>query len=136
MNPYYNQNYTRKHIQSMLTIIHGCIKQNRYSISKNENRRENIDFINNYNLTSAKQKDILLIIKPEDFCHSLQNTKLGFEHEILYVFCPQVMLFNLNGEEEVVDIYIKFNMIEYDSGKRVIVISFHKRNKPVDYIFR
>lgn len=120
----------------MLTIIHGCIKQNRYSISKNENRRENIDFINNYNLTSAKQKDILLIIKPEDFCHSLQNTKLGFEHEILYVFCPQVMLFNLNGEEEVVDIYIKFNMIEYDSGKRVIVISFHKRNKPVDYIFR
>lgn len=72
----------------------------------------------------------------EDFCHTLQNTELGFEHEVLYVFCPRVMLFNFEGNEEFVDIYTKFNIIDLNLGKRVIVISFHKRNKPIDYLFR
>ncbi len=75
-------------------------------------------------------------ISPEDFCHTLQNTNLGFENEVLYVFCQQVMLFNFEGNEEIVDIYSKFNIIDLDGGKRVVVISFHKRNKPVDYLFR
>lgn len=136
MNPNYNQNYSKEQIQSILSTIQDCVRHNRYSISKNEFRKENIDFINNYNLTSAKQKDILLKIEPEDFCHSLQNTNLGFEYETLYVFCPQMLLFNFDGQEEMVDIYTKFNIIEYDSGKRVVTISFHKRNKPVDYLFR
>jgi predicted RNA-binding protein with TRAM domain len=30
----------------------------------------------------------------------------------------------------------KFNLIDSESGKRVVVISFHKRNKPIDYLFR
>jgi hypothetical protein len=46
------------------------------------------------------------------------------------------MLFNFSGEEELVDIYTKFNIIDVASGKRAIVISFHKRNKPIDYLFR
>jgi hypothetical protein len=76
-----------------------------------------------------------LKIAPEDFCHTLQNTNLGFEHEVLYVFCPRVMLFNFEDNEELVDIYIKFNIIDLNGGKRVVVISFHKRNKPIDYLF-
>ena len=40
------------------------------------------------------------------------------------------------GEEELVDIYTKFNIIEYGDNKRVIAVSFHKRNKPIDYMFR
>lgn len=136
MNPYYNQHYTKEQIEVILQTIQDCIRRNRYIISKNENRSENIEFINNYNLSTAKQKDILLRIEPDDFCHSLQNTNLGFEYETLYVFCPQIMLFNFDGEEELVDIYTKFNIIEYDAGKRVIAISFHKRNKPLDYLFR
>ena len=60
----------------------------------------------------------------------------GFEHEILYVFCPQRTLFNALGEEEFVDMYTKFNIIEYGDNKRVIVVSFHKRNKPIGYLFR
>ena len=46
------------------------------------------------------------------------------------------MLFTFDGIEEPVDIYIKFNLINSESGKRVIIISFHKRNKPIDYLFR
>lgn len=136
MNPHYNRNYTRNEINSLLTDIKSCIKENRYTVSLNENRQENIDFINEYNIRSDKQKSILMQVEPEDFCHSLQNTKIGYEYEVLYVFVPQVQLFNAEGGNETVDVYTKFNIIDLPSGSRVIVVSFHKRNRPVDYLFR
>lgn len=61
MSEHYNQNYTK----------------------------ENIQFIQDYNLKDAKQKAIILSIETTDFCHSLQNTNIGYEYETLYVFCPQ-----------------------------------------------
>lgn len=136
MNPNYNQNYTKEQIELILEKIWDCVRCNHFYIAKNENRIENTKFINNYNLSTGRQKDILLKIESDDFCHSLQNIKLGFEHETLYVFCPQVELFNFDGEKEVVDIYIKFNIIEYGTSTRVVTISFHKRNDPLDYLFR
>lgn len=136
MNPYYNQNYTRDEINDILAKIKSCIASDRFTISLNENRQENIDFINEYNIRSDKQKSILMQIQTEDFCHSLQNTNVGYEHEVLYVFVPQVSLFNASGEKETLDIYTKFNKIDLPSGSRTVVISFHKRNKPVDYLFR
>lgn len=136
MNPHYNQNYTRKEIDDVLAKIKKCVENNRYTISLNDNRQENIDFINEYNIREEKQKSILMQITTEDFCHTLQNTKLGFEYEVLYVFVPQVQLFNADGIEETVDVYTKFNVIDMPSGSRAVVISFHKRNKPIDYLFR
>lgn len=136
MNPHYNQNYTREEIDTILAKIKVCVEKDRYIISQNENRQENIDFINEYNIRSDKQKSILMKIETDDFCHSLQNTKIGYEYEILYVFVPQVELFNADGEEELVDIYTKFNIIDLPSGARTVVISFHKRNKPIHYLFR
>lgn len=130
MNPHYKQNYTREQIAAVLQLIQDCVRESQFVISKNENRQENIDFIKDYYLTNKKQKEILLKIKLEDFCYTLQNTKLGFEHEVLYVFCPQVRLFNLEDNEELVDIYLKFNIIDGNGGERVVVISFHKRNNP------
>lgn len=136
MNPHYNQNYTRDEIEDILTKIKSCVAAGKYTISLNEHRQENIDFINEYNIRSDKQRSILMQIEVEDFCHSLQNTKLGFEFEVLYVFVPQVQLFNADGEEETVDVYTKFNVIDLPSGSRAIVVSFHKRNKPINYLFR
>ncbi len=136
MNPYYNQNYTREDIDLILAKIKSCVENNRYTIALNENRKENIDFINEYNIRSDKQRSILMQIKTKDFCHSLQNTKLGYEYEVLYVFVPQVQLFNAEGEEETVDVYTKFNIIDLPSGSRAVVVSFHKKNKPVEYLFR
>ena len=136
MDPYYNQNYTKEQVEAVLLIIQDCVREGRFSISKNANRQENIDFINEYNMTSKRQQEVLLKIEPEDFCHSLQNTNLGFEYEVLYVFCPQVLLFNIDGNKEMVDIYTKFNIIDYAVGKRVVVISFHKINKPINYLLR
>ena len=85
MNPHYNQNYTREEINAVLAKIKSCVEKNRYTISLNENRQENIDFINEYNIRSDKQKSILMQIETDDFCHSLQNTKIGYEYEVLYV---------------------------------------------------
>ena len=95
MNPHYNQNYTREEIDAVLAKIKSCVEKNRYTISLNENRQENIDFINEYNIRSDKQKSILMQIETDDFCHSLQNTKIGYEYEVLYVFVPHVQLFNV-----------------------------------------
>lgn len=66
----------------------------------------------------------------------MQNTKIGFEYEVLYVFVPQAQLFNADGVEETVDVYTKFNVIDMSNGSRAVVISFHKLNKPIDYLFR
>jgi hypothetical protein len=136
MNQYYNQNYTREQIDAILDKIKDCVVNNKYTIALNENRQENVDFINEYNIRSDKQKSILLQLRTEDFCHILQNTKIGFEYEVLYVFVPQVQLFNADGEEETVDIYTKFNVIDMSNRSRTVVISFHKLNKPIDYLFR
>ena len=136
MEEHYNQKYTRDEIEIIVRKIKSCVENNRYIISQNENRQENIQFIQEYNLNSSKQKEILLSIEINEFCHSLNNLNPGFEHEILYVFCPQRTLFDALGAEETVDIYTKFNIIEYGENKRVIAVSFHKRNKPIDYCFR
>lgn len=136
MNPHYNQNYSREEIDAILAKIKSCIEKDRYTISLNENRKENIDFINEYNIRIDKQKDILMRIETADFCHSLQNTKIGYEHEVLYVFVPQVQLYDMEDKEVTVDVYTKFNVINLPSGNKTVVISFHKRNKPIDYLFR
>lgn len=136
MNPFYNQNYTKEEIDTILEKIKNCVRSNKYTIALNENRQENIDFINEYNIRSDKQRSILLQLKTEDFCYTLQNTKKGYEYEVLYVFVPQVQLFNADGEEETVDVYTKFNIIDLPNGNRTVVISFHKRNKPIEYLFR
>ena len=136
MNSHYNQNYSKQEINEIIDKVKKCVYNNRYTISLNENRQENIDFINEYNIYSNKQKEILLQLEVEDFCHSLQNTKPRYEYEVLYVFVPQVNLFNAEGMEEKVDIYIKINIIDMSNGSRTVVISFHKRNKAINYLFR
>lgn len=54
MNPHYNQNYTKEEIDVVLEKIKSCVGNNKYTIALNENRQENIDFINEYNIRSNK----------------------------------------------------------------------------------
>lgn len=75
MNSHYNQNYTREEIDAVLSKIKSCVEKNKFIISLNENRKENIDFINEYNIYGNRQRSILMQIETDDFCHSLQNTK-------------------------------------------------------------
>lgn len=67
MNQHYNQNYTREEIEEILDKIKKCVSLGKYTISQNDKRQENIDFINEYNIRSDKQKSILMQIRVEDF---------------------------------------------------------------------
>lgn len=84
-----------------------------------------------YNQNYTKEE-----ITEEDFCHSLKNTKKGFEFETLYVFVPKIELSNAIKQKEHIDLYTKFNLIERKNGNKTVVISFHKCNKPFSYLFR
>lgn len=59
MNPHYNQNYTREQIVSVLDTIQDCVRESRFVISKNENRQENVNFVNEYNLPVKSRKKSL-----------------------------------------------------------------------------
>lgn len=130
MSKYYNKNYTKDQIDAIVQKIHECVSNGKCTVAMNENRAENLAFIREYNLNTEKQRHLLMQIDTKDFCHTLNNMKPGYEHEVLYVFCPQATLFSLDDEENQLDLYTKFNIIEMPTGSRVVVISFHKLNKP------
>lgn len=123
-------------IKNYLDMFRKCVLEGRYSIAKNENRLENMNFIEDYKVNSKREKEILLDLQYDDFCYAVKNEKINYAHEILYVFCKQHEL-DFWGELENVDIYIKVNMIELKSGgARAFVVSFHKRNFEMTYLFR
>lgn len=136
MSLHYNQNYTKEQVEKILNQIKVCIENNRFNISLDaKNRSENVSFISAYNIRTDKQKSILLGINVEDFCHSLQNKKTGFENEILYVFAPTIELYDADDKMEKVCVYIKFNLVSNGSNEFVVVISFHKANRKIECLF-
>ena len=54
MDLYYNQNYSRDQIGAVLAKIKSCVISNHYTVALNENRKENNDFVNEYNIRSDK----------------------------------------------------------------------------------
>lgn len=133
MKPIHNRSHTRFEIEVILNKIKYCAANDQYIISLNEHRQENVAFINEYHLCAERQKSLLSLINVNDFCYSIQNTKNGFENEILYVFVPQIKLYNTKKEFETMNIYMKFNILHMH---KVIIVSFHKLNRSVQYLFR
>lgn len=127
-----NIHYTKKQVEEILNCIKDCIQNEKYILSLGNNRVENKKFIKEYNLTQKKQREILLNLKIIDFCYSVQNRKEHYEHETLFIFAPKVKVYNIDGEEELLDIYIKFNILETPF---VIIILFHQCNKPIKRLF-
>lgn len=136
MSSNYKINYSRYQVDEIIRKIKNCVINNKYIISVNKNRKENTDFINEYNIRKNKQKKILLDICADDFCGSVQNIKKGYEYETLFVFVPVVNMYDAFGNSEKIEIYTKFNIINQGKENQTIVISFHKKNKPIDYVFK
>lgn len=134
MEQNHNTNYTYEQIETVLSDIKECIIKGKYQISLNPKREDNLDFISAYNLRRNDQRNILLGIETEDFCYTLQNEHKGYEHEILYVFAPEVDLVNAFGEDKTVVIYVKFNFIK--ENDYTVVISFHELHYPINYLFK
>ncbi|MBU9919084.1 MAG: hypothetical protein KTQ14_11420 [Fusobacteriaceae bacterium] len=101
-------NFTEIDIKNYLSEIKNLIENDCFNIECNENREENIDFIEDYNIISKKQKEILLSLVYTDFCYAANNNNPKFAHEILYIFNKVYILYkNREDYSEKVDIYIK-----------------------------
>ena len=102
MNPHYNQNYSREEIKDILAKIKECVATGKYTISLNERCQENIDFINEYNIRSDRQKSILMQIEVEDFVIHYKIPKVDMNMKYsMFLFLKYN--FNAGGEKETVD---------------------------------
>lgn len=118
--------FTPDDIKKYLDNFRNYVLDGKYSISRTENRRENIEFIEDYKIDTRKEKEILLSIQYDDFCYAVGNNKEAFAHERLYIFCK---LYELDqwGTLAIVEIYIKTNVIQTRRGEDfLIVVSFHE----------
>ncbi|MGM0446558.1 MAG: hypothetical protein ACQEQH_09120 [Bacillota bacterium] len=134
MSDYQPQKHTDLEYEEILEYLKKvkiAIVQEKYTLSTH--RVKNKEFIEAYNLSSKKIENIIFNLEVEDFCYAVDNEKEEFLHEILYVFCSRKEL-NYFGEYKVIDIYIKFNLIE--SADYLYVISFHEREKSVSFLFK
>ena len=77
----------------------------------------------------------LLDLQKQISAYGLKNMQNGNVCNDLYVFCPVRELYNIKGEKESVDVYMRFNIIETGGGKYRALVSLHKRNKPITYLF-
>ncbi|WP_031514031.1 hypothetical protein [Desulfofalx alkaliphila] len=128
--------FTPDEIKEYLTRFRKAILDGKYTIAKGRKRRENMEFIEDYRINTKKEREILLGIQYDDFCYAVDNQKEEFAHEKLYIFCKSQEL-DYWGELETVDIYIKINMTQTKSGDDyTVVVSFHRRNKPIKYLFK
>jgi hypothetical protein len=130
------KDYSKEQIRNLVEIIKDCVREDMYTISLDENKAENIQFIEEYNINEKKRISILCDIDYKDFCYGLQNVKNGVEQNDLYVFCLQKELYNVEDKREIVDIYLKFNVICNEVNSSRVLVSLHKRNKPITYLFR
>ncbi|MCE5222103.1 MAG: hypothetical protein LLF98_12850 [Clostridium sp.] len=130
------KDYSEEQIKNLIGIIKECVRENRYTISLEDNKLENIQFIYEYNINENKRINILFDLDYKDFCYGLQNLKDGIEQNNLYIFCVQRELYNIEDNKELVDIYLKFNIICNEAEEYRILVSLHKRNKPISYIFK
>lgn len=141
MYPYYDQQYSYHKIDLLVKQIKTCVKAHRFTVSLNDQRKENMMFLQEYQLRDQTIRNILLDLKVEDFCHALHNTKVGYEHEMLYVFVPRVTLYDVEGRKALIDVYLKFNLIEQTKHctkgiPYLVVVSIHQKKKEIQYVFK
>ena len=130
------KDYSEEQIKNLIESIKDSVRENRYTISLEDNKLENIQFMQEYNINENKRINILFDLDYKDFCYGLQNLKDGAEQNNLYIFCVQRELYNIEDKKELVDIYLKFNIICNESEEDKILVSLHKRNKPITYVFK
>lgn len=135
-NPKKLFDFTPDEIKDYLEDFRKCVLEGRYTISINRNRRENMKFIEDYKINTGKEREILLGIQFDDFCYAVENDNKEYPNEVLYIFCKRHEL-DFWGLREKVEIYIKVNMIRLGKGDLYsYVVSFHKRNFGIKYLFR
>ena len=130
------RDYTKEMINNLIEIIKECAIEDRITVSLEGSKTENIQFIEEYNINEEKLVSIVYELKEEDFCYGLKNIQDGIEYNDLFVFCPVHQMYNITGVKESIDIYMRFDIIGIDDGTYRALVSLHKRNKPITYLFK
>lgn len=122
-------NHTKEEIEVFLEEVKKNIRKGKFVVcltSKNEKNRE---FVNKYNLSSNKQKQMLIELEANDFCYSADD--YNNPEEKLYVFCREYELNNW-GTIEKKEVYVK--IVQKDNNF-VVIISFHEPEKKIKKLF-
>lgn len=128
--------FTKEHIKKYLDKLKRLVLEGNYLIPTNKNRSENLNFNETYKINTKKEKEILMSIQFDDFCYAVDNENAAYPNERLYVFCKEYELDNW-GDVESVEIYAKCNLLQTVRGDDfLVVVSFHKLNKPIKRLFR
>ncbi|MCC0735336.1 MULTISPECIES: hypothetical protein [unclassified Clostridioides] len=129
-------NFEKEHVEKILNEFKTCLEKRCFIISRGLKRKENDDFIENYNLNENTQLEMLKSLTIEDF--SKKDFHVKDRNKLIYFFGKTYRLTCLNNEVEDVETYIKFCIEENmkSEGKFVIVISFHKANDKINYMYK
>jgi Zn-finger domain-containing protein len=118
-------------ISFILEEMRECVEYDNFVIKRTDKNKE---FISEYALTREMQRDMLLAIAVEDYFNSSESR--NFPEKYVHEFCPLYNLCTVDGKDELVSTYVKFEL-ENDvaSGEQAVVISFHSAERPVHYPF-
>lgn len=125
---------TKQEVVKILEKVKACVQKGLYRISINPNRKENEIFIDEYRLTTKKQKDMILSLDIDDFSKIEKDKNNNIE--ILYFFGKEYELNHRDRGIESVETYIKFTIKPRSDTDFILFISFHKANWPIKYCFK
>ena len=124
---------TKDEVARYLAEVFAAVRAGNYQISP---RPKNQEIYEDYVFTEADAKQVIFSLIPEDFSDAVQNEHVQHKDEVLYIFGKDVKLvprYGTSVDEEWVSLYIKFNKI---SVGYVFVISLHKQDYPLVYMFK
>ena len=124
---------TKEDVARYLAEVFAAVRAGSYQISP---RPKNQEIYEDYVFAEADAKQVIFSLTPKDFSDAVQNEHVQHEDEVLYIFGKDVKLVPRYGnsvDEEWVSLYIKFNKI---SVGYVFVISLHKQDYPLVYMFK
>ena len=125
---------TKEEVIKILEKVKACVHKGLYRISLNPNRIENETFIDEYRLTTEKQRNMILALDVYDF--SKIDIDRNNNIEILYFFGKEYELNHRDRGIENIEAYIKFSIKQRTNNDFILFISFHKANYPIQYYFK
>lgn len=135
-------NEAQRNIENFLLKVRECIDKGYITFSgpsDDKERPKNEEFLTIYGNNHQRRLEIIKELTYLNFCEEQQDRlKNGPKYEnILRVFGIQKRLFNYELEqEEDIEIYIKLQLLNLEKPKdAVLVISFHRAEKPMRYMY-
>lgn len=65
--------FSPEDIKAYLKVLKSLVFEDKYTISRNRNREENKQFIEDFKIDSRKEKEILMNLEFDDFCYAVNN---------------------------------------------------------------